>query len=58
MAKSPEKDPTQDPEFQKVLRHFVTTPPQPHKPKAESDARGKAHKAKKANAGPKAKEHP
>jgi hypothetical protein len=29
MAKS---DPTKDPEFQKVVRHFLTTPPQPHKP--------------------------
>lgn len=24
-------DPTKDPEFQKVVRHFVTTPPKPHK---------------------------
>jgi hypothetical protein len=23
-------DPTKDPEFQKVVRHFVTTPPKPH----------------------------
>jgi hypothetical protein len=23
-------DPTKDPEFQKVIRHFVTTPPKPH----------------------------
>jgi hypothetical protein len=29
MAKS---DPTKDPEFQKVVRHFLTTPPKPHKP--------------------------
>jgi hypothetical protein len=29
MSKS---DPTQDPEFQKVVRHFLTTPPKPHKP--------------------------
>jgi hypothetical protein len=29
MAKS---DPTKDPEFQKVIRHFVTTPHQPHQP--------------------------
>jgi hypothetical protein len=28
MAKS---DPTKDPEFQKVVRHFLNTPPQPHK---------------------------
>jgi hypothetical protein len=25
-------DPTKDPEFQKVVRHFLTTPPRPHKP--------------------------
>ena len=25
-------DPTKDPEFQKVIRHFVTTPHKPHKP--------------------------
>jgi hypothetical protein len=30
MAKS--ADPTKDPEFQKVVRHFLTTPPKPHKP--------------------------
>jgi hypothetical protein len=24
-------DPTKDPEFQKVVRHFLSTPPQPHK---------------------------
>jgi len=29
MAKS---DPTKDSEFQKVVRHFLTTPHQPHKP--------------------------
>jgi len=26
------QDPTKDPEFQKVIRHFVTTPHKPHKP--------------------------
>jgi hypothetical protein len=26
------KDPTKDPNFQKVVRHFLTTPPRPHKP--------------------------
>jgi len=31
MAKAPENDPTKDPEFQKVVRHFLTTPPKPHK---------------------------
>jgi len=25
-------DPTKDPEFQKVVRHFLDTPPKPHKP--------------------------
>jgi hypothetical protein len=25
------EDPTKDPEFQKVVRHFLSTPPQPHK---------------------------
>jgi hypothetical protein len=25
-------DPTKNPEFQKVVRHFLTTPPKPHKP--------------------------
>jgi hypothetical protein len=31
MAEEP-KDPTKDPEFQKVIRHFVTTPHIPHRP--------------------------
>jgi hypothetical protein len=30
MAKKP--DPTKDPEFQNVMRHFLTMPHQPHKP--------------------------
>jgi hypothetical protein len=25
-------DPTKDPEFLKVVRHFLDTPPRPHKP--------------------------
>jgi hypothetical protein len=25
-----ERDPTKDPEFQKVIRHFVTSAPKPH----------------------------
>jgi hypothetical protein len=29
MAKS---DPTKDPEFQRVVQHFLNTPPKPHKP--------------------------
>jgi len=33
MAKTPKSDPKKDPEFQKVVQHFLKTPPQPHKPK-------------------------
>jgi hypothetical protein len=39
-----DSDPTKDPEFQKVIRHFVTTPHKPHgpigkrKPKNDADA--------------------
>jgi hypothetical protein len=42
MAKAPEKDPTQDPEFQRVVQTFLTTPPQPRKPKCERKVRQKA----------------
>jgi hypothetical protein len=50
-------DPTEDPEFQKVIRHFVTTPPKPHseikvgKRKASAKARrlGKKRMIKNAN---------
>jgi len=37
-------DPTKDPKFEKVVRHFLSTPPTPHnspskaKPKGASDA--------------------
>jgi hypothetical protein len=36
-------DPTKDPEFQKVVRHFLTTPHKAHKPlgKRKSPAKGK-----------------
>jgi hypothetical protein len=27
-----QSDPTKDAEFQNVVRHFLSTPPQPHKP--------------------------
>jgi len=27
-----EQDPMKDPEFQKVIKHFLNTPPKPHKP--------------------------
>jgi hypothetical protein len=30
MAKSPKSDPTKDPEFQKVVSHFLKTPPERH----------------------------
>lgn len=32
MAKSPKSDPAKDPEFQKVVQHFLKTPPKPHAP--------------------------
>jgi hypothetical protein len=31
-------DPTQAPEFQRVVRAFLATPPQPHKPKKPRSA--------------------
>jgi hypothetical protein len=40
-------DPTKDPEFQKVVRHFLTTPPKPHNRKAK-----KRRKVRKAKAKP------
>jgi hypothetical protein len=39
-------DPTEYPEFQKVVRHFVTTPPETHK-----EAKAKKKKEKKPKAG-------
>jgi hypothetical protein len=30
MAMSNKPDPTKDPEFQKVVRHLLNTPPKPH----------------------------
>jgi hypothetical protein len=44
-------DPTKNPEFQKVVRHFLTTPPQPHKPK-KPKARKRAASAKSKSAAP------
>jgi hypothetical protein len=45
-------DPTRDPEFQKVIRHFVTTPPKPHSEmklgKRKAKPRTKANWPKKA----------
>jgi len=40
-------DPTKDPEFQKVIRHFVTTPPKPHS--AMKIGKRKAKVGEKAN---------
>jgi hypothetical protein len=45
-------DPTKDPEFQKVIRHFVTTPHQPHEPLGKQDqkerppSKGRVHKGR------------
>jgi hypothetical protein len=30
MARVPPNDPTKDADFQKVVRHFLSTPPKPH----------------------------
>jgi hypothetical protein len=45
MAKS---DPTKDPEFQKVIRHFLTTPPKPHKPLGKKAKKRRASGASSA----------
>ena len=45
MADKP--DPTKDPEFLKVVRHFVTTPPKPHEKMRLGKSRTKG--AEKAN---------
>jgi hypothetical protein len=45
MAKS--TDPTKDEEFQKVVRHFLTTPPKPHKPIAGKKKSPKAGRKSK-----------
>jgi hypothetical protein len=50
MSKS---DPTKNPEFQKVVRHFLTTPPQPHKPLAN---KAKKRPKRGASAKPKSDE--
>jgi hypothetical protein len=42
-------DPTKDPEFQKVVRHFLTTAPKPHKPA------GTKNKSPKTGSKPKAR---
>ena len=40
MAK--DRDPTKDPEFQKVVQGFLQTKPQPHKPKRKRERPKKA----------------
>jgi len=42
MAKSPKKDdPTKDPKFQRVVQHFLHTPPKPKQGGAKSPKRKK-----------------
>jgi hypothetical protein len=43
-----ESDPTKDSEFQKVVRHFVTTPHKPHKPVGKSKSKASASQKKLA----------
>jgi hypothetical protein len=45
---SEKSDPTKDPEFQKVIRHFVTTPHKPHEPigKTKTEKQEKANQSK------------
>jgi hypothetical protein len=43
------RDPTKNPEFQKVVRHFLSTPPRPHKP-AKKIRRKRAASAKRKTA--------
>jgi hypothetical protein len=45
-------DPTKEPEFQKVIRHFVTTPHKPHEPLGK---KGKANNEPPPSPGPRAK---
>ncbi len=33
MTERTERDATRDPKFEKVVQHFLKTPPKPHKPK-------------------------
>jgi hypothetical protein len=57
MSDDQKNDPTKDPEFQKVIRHFVTTPPQPHsemkigKRKTEANANLAVKKERQASKG-------
>jgi hypothetical protein len=51
MSKESTKDPTKDPQFQKVVQTFLTTKPQPHKAagKAKKKERPRPKDAGKAN---------
>jgi hypothetical protein len=40
-------DPTKDPEFQKVIRHFVTTPPKTHEEMTAERSKAKTKPALK-----------
>jgi hypothetical protein len=46
-------DPTKAPEFQKVIRHFVTTPHKPHEPLGKDNPKQQenANQPKKADNG-------
>jgi hypothetical protein len=46
-------DPTKNPEFQKVVRHFLSTPPRPHKPLGK---KAKKRQKRGASAKPKSAE--
>jgi hypothetical protein len=38
-------DPTKDTEFQRVVKHFLTTKPQPHKSLGKKPKKGRKHVA-------------
>jgi hypothetical protein len=42
-------DPTKDPEFQKVVRHFLTNPPKPHKSLGKKKRKTKKKTADQGN---------
>jgi hypothetical protein len=44
MAKDP--DPTKDPKFQQVVKHFLTTPPERHKPLGKKAPKKRIKKTK------------
>jgi hypothetical protein len=47
MSAMAKPDPTKDPEFQKVIRHFLSTPHQPHASKS-SPAKSRRRTKKKS----------